>query len=230
MCMILPCPVLLGTQTDWLYCPGLVLTVFDCHLPLSYHCLLCFVSQKANLWLLVDVPRPVTQLREGFNWVHSVREYSPTGWQWHGWRREAAVYIIGQSGSGFQWTWGWPRTLARAHLLKVLQFPKTVGDQNRDQDSNKGVFGGHLMSLFRRWYHSLRKYQRCPVPGDFQLGSNTGGRGVTVWRWEGKKKINGVTSLSCWSHYWYNYHTWLGRSILCLSLNTCLHSPKATTI
>lgn len=131
---------------------------------------------------------PVTQLREGFNWVHCVREYSPTGWQWHGWRREAAVYIIGQSGSGLQWTWGWPRTLARAHLLKVLQFPKTVGDQNRDQDSNKGVFGGHLMSLFRRWYHSLRKYQLHPVPGDFQLGSNTGGRGVTVWRWEGKKK------------------------------------------
>lgn len=172
---------------------------------------------------------PVTQLREGFNWVHCVREYSPTGWQWYGWRREAVVYIIGQSGSGLQWTWGWPRTLARAHLLKVLQFPKTVGDQNRDQDSNKGVFGGHLMSLFRRWYHSLRKYQLRPVPGDFSwvltlgVGELLSGDGK-------ERKINGVTSLSCWSHYWYNYHTWLGRSILCLFLNTCLHSLKATTI
>lgn len=96
------------------------------------------------------------------------------------------VDITGQSGSGLQWTWGWPRTLARDPLLKVLQSPQTVGDQNRDQDSNEGVYGGHLISLFRQ-YHSLRKYQLCAVPGDFQLGSNTGDRGVTVWRWEGKK-------------------------------------------
>lgn len=158
MCMILPCPVLLGTQTDRHYCPGLVSILFVCHLSLSYHCLLCSVSQKANLWLLVDVSSPVTQLREGFNWVHSVREYGPSGWQWHGslfyitckHTCVMCVDITGQSGSGLQWTWGWPRTLARDPLLKVLQSPQTVGDQNRDQDSNEGVYGGHLISLFRQ--------------------------------------------------------------------------------
>lgn len=62
----------------------LVLILFVCHLSLSYHYSLCSVSQKGDLWLLVDVPSPVTQLKEGFNWAHGLREYSPSRRQWHG--------------------------------------------------------------------------------------------------------------------------------------------------